>query len=144
MKHRVHYIAIHVAGQDTILADALSRIHRHEPGVGPSSVTTFTPYSENGCSWRWTSLPPGPRPNAAFFFCSRAVPDKIAWGCFSVALARSPFYGFSPFGVLHEVVVKLKAGRAACILLDPYWPRRVWLQPCGGWPRKVTEPCPQQ
>lgn len=50
----------------------------------------------------------------------------ITCGCFLVVLAWSPFYGFSPLGILHKVIGKLKANRAVCILLAPYWPRQFW------------------
>lgn len=51
IKDRVHLTVSHIAGQDSILADALKR----DTDINQErtiAATAFTPYSENGCSQR--------------------------------------------------------------------------------------------
>ena len=117
--------ASHLAGEQNVLADALSRglFSNHEwtlsqPWADHIFQLFGRPHVDLFATQRNCRLPT---------FCSRR-PDPRAWATDALVISWDNMfvYAFPPWPLLQKVLLKFRQSRSEMILIAPFWPRQPW------------------
>ncbi|XP_067319280.1 uncharacterized protein [Anolis sagrei] len=130
IQHNVLLTAIHLPGQDNILADSLSRTtkNNHEWHLHPTQFKLITR--------KWGTpridLFASPLNTHCPLYCARLHP-RASPGCLGDAFlfhwTPGLLYIFPPLPLLSPVIAKIIQDKSDCILITPWWPRQHWFAP---------------
>lgn len=119
--------AVHVPGQDNVLADRLSRVRLDEnewmlnrevfnmicDKFGTPEVDLFATLCNRQV------------PN---FFARHRDPEAVGLNAISSSWPQLLLLAFPPIQLISHVIQKLIQQRAEMVLIAPHWPRRIWFQ----------------
>ncbi|XP_064415368.1 mitochondrial import receptor subunit TOM5 homolog isoform X4 [Latimeria chalumnae] len=125
LSHQVRLRAVHLAGKDNILADAVSRdlVDPHEWLLHQAvAADTFARWGEPivdlFASAANTKVPK--------FWFRRDEPQALSSDALSNRWPAGLLYAFPPIPLFPRVIQKLRNKGGLMILIAPHWPRQLW------------------
>ncbi|XP_067317662.1 CREB-regulated transcription coactivator 3-like isoform X2 [Anolis sagrei] len=145
IERRIHLLAIHLPGEQNVLADFLSRnpLTHHEWTLNRQVVALlFRAWGEPEID-----LFASAQNTQCQIFCARSYRDSMAnclGDAFLLHWGKRKFYAFRPFPLIHRVVSKLVQDQAQGILVTSWWPRQPWFSLVLEVSRRTFKPLPRR
>lgn len=123
--HRIMPVAMHLPGVENTIMDALSRgaLSTHEFAISMTTIQqVFDHWGQPEIDVFATA-----QNKKCHLFCTRGGADPRALGDGLLLDWKGKFlYLFPPLPLILRVSQKIQREHPQCILITPWWPRRIW------------------
>lgn len=123
--HSITPVATHVPGEENTVADAISRgaLSTHELSLPMATVQeVFDQWGRPQIDVFATA-----QNKKCHLFCTQGRADPRSLGDGLLLDWRGKFlYLFPPLPLIPRVIQKIRRERPRCVLITPWWPRRIW------------------